>query len=125
MTTDATGGATQTRRISLLIVDDHAARRRLARTAMAEGWSVRRLESQAREANGAAKPASGPSPSASKAPAKGLHPDQEEAMHEIAQTLGAAFGAEVRVRPSGTGFKVELDVADQEEAAALAARLTR
>ena len=51
--------------------------------------------------------------------------DQEEAIAEIAQTLGEAFGAEVKVRPAGTGFKVELDVADPEEAAALAARITR
>jgi ParB family chromosome partitioning protein len=108
---------------ALLLADDHAARRRLARSAAAEGWSVRALEARAREANDAsasahAEPRSRPAP-------RGLHPDQEAAIAEIAQTLGAALGADVKVRPAGTGFKVELDVADPEEAAALAARLAR
>ena len=38
---------------ALLLAADHADRRRLARTAVAEGWSVRTLEARAREANAA------------------------------------------------------------------------
>ena len=50
---------------ALLLATDHADRRRLARSAVAEGWSVRVLEAEAREANepdaapGAARGAAG------------------------------------------------------------------
>jgi hypothetical protein len=54
-----------------------------------------------------------------------LHPDQEAAVAEIAQTLGSALGADVKVRPAAKGFRVELEVADAEEAAALAGRISR
>jgi ParB family chromosome partitioning protein len=104
---------------ALLLADDHAARRRLARSAVAEGWSVRVLEARAREANRAP----GSAPRRSTAPA--LHPDQDAAVAEIAETLAAALGAEVRVRPAANGFRVELEVADAEEAAALAGRIAR
>ena len=54
------------------------------------------------------------------APGKGrvtLHPDQEAAIGEIAEALGRALGTEVRVRPRGKGYKVELSFASAEEAA--------
>jgi ParB family transcriptional regulator, chromosome partitioning protein len=102
---------------ALLLAEDHAARRRLARTAVVEGWSVRTLEARAREANGSEGV---PRP---RAVPRGLHPDQEAAATEIAQTLGQALGADVRVRPAAKGFRVELAVADPDEAAALAARI--
>jgi ParB family chromosome partitioning protein len=104
---------------ALLLAEDHAARRRLARTAVVEGWSVRTLETKARDSNAASSTA-GP-----RAVPAGLHPDQEAAAGEIAQTLGAALGAEVRVRPAAKGFRVELAVADADEAAALAERIAR
>jgi ParB family chromosome partitioning protein len=100
---------------ALLMAEDHADRRRLARSAAGEGWSVRVTEQRAREAN-----------EAPKAPAQGraaLHPDQEAAMAQIAERLGGALGTDVRVRPRGTGFKVELVFADADEAEALADRL--
>ena len=105
---------------ALLLADDHAARRRLARSAADEGWSVRVLEARAREANGAATV---PGPKAGRRSPTALHPDQEAAVTAIAETLGGAFGKEVRVRPSGTGYKVELELSTMEEAAALAGRL--
>ena len=105
---------------ALLLAEDHDARRRLARSAAAEGWSVRTLEARAREANGTAVV----TPRTRTAPA-GLHPDQEAAISDIAQTLGTALGADVRVRPAAGGFRVELEVADVEEAAALAGRIAR
>ena len=49
-----------------------------------------------------------------------VHPDQEEAIAEIADALSSALGAEVRVRPRGTGYKVELAFESAEEAIALA-----
>jgi ParB family transcriptional regulator, chromosome partitioning protein len=110
------GSLTEGHGRALLLADDHAARRRLARSAVDEGWSVRTLESRAREANGAiGRPAR-------KAARRGLHPDQEAAVTAITETLGGAFGKEVRVRPSGTGYRVELELSTIEEAAALAGR---
>ena len=103
---------------ALLLAEDHDARRRLARTAVAEGWSVRVLEARARDANAAT-----PGPRAGGTPRRTLHPDQEAAVTEIASTLGGAFGQQVRVRPSGARFKVELELSTIEEAVALAARL--
>ena len=104
---------------ALLLAEDHAARRRLARAAAEEGWSVRTLEARAREANGTAAAATRP---ARRRPA--LHPDQEAAVTAIAETLGGALGKEVRVRPAGTGYRVELELSNMEEAAAIAGRLS-
>jgi ParB family chromosome partitioning protein len=104
---------------ALLLAGDHADRRRLARSAVADGWSVRTLEARAREANG--PPAD--------APARGsragrpLHPDQQAAAEQIADALGGAFGIEVTVKPRGDGYRVELTFEDPEEALALARRL--
>ncbi len=102
---------------ALLMAEDHGDRRRLARSAAGEGWSVRVTEQRAREANEAPKPT-----------AQGraaLHPDQEAAIAHIVEALGGALGTDVRVRPRGTGFKVELVFADADEAQALADRLAR
>lgn len=100
---------------ALLMADDHGDRRRLARTAVAEGWSVRIVEQRAREAN--AGPQTGTQGRAA------VHPDQEAAMARIAEQLGAALGTDVRVKPRGTGYKVELAFVDADEAQALAERL--
>ncbi len=99
---------------ALLLADDHGERRRLARAAAEGGWSVRVVEERAREAN-AARPRSG-----SKKGRGAVHPDQEEAIAEIADALSSALGADVRVRPRGTGYKVELAFESAEEAIALA-----
>jgi ParB family transcriptional regulator, chromosome partitioning protein len=100
---------------ALLLAGDHADRRRLARAAADAGWSVRVLEQKAREANRAPR-----------APSRGrarVHPDQEAAAGQIADSLGAALGTDVRVRPRGTGYKVELAFDSADDALALAARL--
>jgi ParB family chromosome partitioning protein len=109
------GALTEGHGRALLLAEDHAERRRLARDAVAGSWSVRVLEDRARQAGKAASKPSG-------ARAKGIHPDQAAAAAEIAETLGAALGTEIRVRPAGTGYRVELHVADVAEAAALARR---
>jgi ParB family chromosome partitioning protein len=105
---------------ALLLASDHADRRRLARSAVAEGWSVRVLETRAREANkpdaaGAARPTT--------RGADAVHPDQLAAATQIADALGGAFGVDVKVKPSATGYRVELAFEDPEEALALARRL--
>ena len=81
---------------ALLLATDHADRRRLARSAVADGWSVRVLEAKAREANEPDAPAR---PRA-RAPSARVHPDQEAAATEIADALGGALGIEVTVKPS-------------------------
>ena len=52
-------------------------------------------------------------------------PTRRPPPRRIAEALGAALGAEVRVRPRGTGYKVELGFEDVDEALALARRLRR
>ena len=101
---------------ALLLAPDHGDRRRLARAAADGGWSVRVTEARAREAG------AGKARSASRGRAA-LHPDQEAAAAQIADALGAALGADVRVRPRGKGFKVEVAFEDLDEALALARRL--
>jgi ParB family chromosome partitioning protein len=101
---------------ALLLASDHADRRSLARSAAAEGWSVRTLEARARAANERA-------PARPAAKKGGAHPDQQAAATQIAEELGAALGVEVSVRPRGGGYRVELAFEDPAEALALARRL--
>jgi ParB family chromosome partitioning protein len=100
---------------ALLLATDHNDRRRLARAAVDGAWSVRVLEQRAREANSG--------PRAAGVGRAALHPDQEAAAAEIAEALGAALGSDVRVRPRGTGYKVELAFENADDAIALAHRL--
>jgi ParB family transcriptional regulator, chromosome partitioning protein len=102
---------------ALLLAEDHVDRRRLARAAADGAWSVRVTEEQARAANAA--DAGGPGRGAAKA----THPDQAAAASEIADALGGALGTEVKVRPRGTGYKVELALDSLDEALALAQRV--
>jgi ParB family chromosome partitioning protein len=95
---------------ALLLATDHADRRRLARSAAAEGWSVRVLEAKARDAN-APDAVSPPRAAAGKSE---LHPDQEAAATQIADALGGALGIEVTVKPRGTGYRVELAFDDPD-----------
>jgi ParB family chromosome partitioning protein len=109
------GSLTEGHGRALLLADDHADRRSIARAAVQGGWSVRVVEQRAREANAPARTA--------KRGRAAVHPDQEAAAARISEALGAALGTEVRVRPRGTGYKVELAFEDVDEALALARRL--
>jgi ParB family transcriptional regulator, chromosome partitioning protein len=100
---------------ALLLADDHADRRRLAAGAAQAGWSVRVLEQKARDANRGPRPA--------RRGRAGAHPDQAAAAAEIADALSAALGTDVRVRPRGTGYKVELAFESADEALLLARAL--
>jgi ParB family transcriptional regulator, chromosome partitioning protein len=108
---------------ALLLAEDHGARRRLARAAVQEGWSVRIVEARARDSNaaaGAARSRAGLRGSA----AGRVHPDQEQAAGEIADALGSALGAEVHVKPTRDGgYRAELSFATPQEAIELARRL--
>lgn len=105
---------------ALLIAADHADRRRLARTAVAEGWAVRVVESQARAAN---EPSTAAAPPRSKAQSAG-NPDTEAVSSELAQLLEPLLGVEVKVRCDARGtYRAELAFATPEDARALARRL--
>ena len=102
---------------ALLTITDHGARRRLARSAVAQGWSVRELEAQARAANEQA-----PAPARRRVEA---HPDQLEACATIGEAFNATLGADVRVIVGrGGGYRVEMAFPSAEEALAMAERIS-
>ena len=100
---------------AVLLAEDQDARKRLARAAADGGWSVRVTEDRARRAN-EVRISRGPSRA-------DAHPDQVAACEEIAETLSLSLGREVRVRPRGTAYKVELAVDGLDDARELALRL--
>jgi ParB family chromosome partitioning protein len=105
---------------ALLLAHEHGERRRLAGEAAEQGWSVRITEERARDSNAQATP----SPTADGGTGRRLHPDQEQAAQEIAQTLAAALGADVRVKPTADGrYSAQLSFATPEEALELAQRI--
>ncbi|MGA9875766.1 MAG: ParB/RepB/Spo0J family partition protein [Solirubrobacteraceae bacterium] len=105
---------------ALLLAEDNSTRRRFARDAAREGWSVRTVEARSREANKSGGTEKRKRTTSSK---QRFHPDQLEAAATIATTLEEAFGAEVRVRAEKNGYRAELSFASPEEALALAERL--
>jgi ParB family chromosome partitioning protein len=105
---------------ALLMAEDHVARRRLARAAVREGWSVRTTERRARASNEAAS-STGVEVAAG---GLGAHPDREATAREIGETLEAALGAEVRVRCDARGrYTAELSFESHDDVLALARRL--
>jgi ParB family transcriptional regulator, chromosome partitioning protein len=106
---------------ALLLAPDHGERRRLARAAVHNGWSVRETEHRARAAGSTADDVT--PVRAHRRRARGLHPDQEAAIAEIGDTLEAALGREVKVSASGAGFRAQLDFVSAEEAFELARSL--
>jgi ParB family transcriptional regulator, chromosome partitioning protein len=88
---------------AILIAKGNDVRRRLARDAVAAGWSVRETESRARRAEATPKTKVVP------------HPDQEAAMLRAEEALEEAFGHGVRVRSSKQGLKAELHFDDVGE----------
>ncbi len=103
---------------ALLLAEDHADRRSLARTAASAGWSVRELESRARDAG-----AEAPRPKRAR-PRRVLHPDQQAAIEEIGDSFSAALGHEVAVTPAkAAGYRVELGFESVDEALEFARRL--
>jgi ParB family chromosome partitioning protein len=113
------GALTEGHGRALLLAEDQVDRKRLAYTAAEGGWSVRVTEERAREANAAARH----NPDHSRAGKPAVHPDQAAAAAEIADAIGAALGTEVKVRPRGTGYKIELAMDSLDDALALAARV--
>jgi ParB family chromosome partitioning protein len=109
---------------ALLLAEDHGARRSLGRTAVEEGWSVRIVEARARENNAAGNGGKAKTGGSKAGSTHATHPDQEAATREIADVLGAALGAEVRVKPERDGgYRAEMSFSTVEEAVELARRV--
>ncbi|RKQ92448.1 ParB family chromosome partitioning protein [Solirubrobacter pauli] len=102
---------------ALLMAPDHGDRRRLGRSAADEDWTVRETEARARETT---RP-----PEVAPKVTRELHPDQEEAAARIGDVFLRAFGADVRVKPRGTGYTVALNFESLDEALELASRFDR
>lgn len=99
----------------LLMAPDHDDRRRLARSAVAEGWTVREVERRARLASDR--------PTSTSSGRREVHPDQVEAAADLSDLFRSAFGTEVSVTPRGDGYRVSLAFSTLEDARRLAARL--
>ena len=108
---------------ALLLAEDHTTRRRLARDAVREGWSVRVVEARAREANQAGGVVT--SKHTARANKPSVHPDQQEAAATIAVALEGALGAEVKVRTEKGSYRAELSFASPGEALALVEELEK
>lgn len=98
---------------ALLLAPDQADRRRLARQAVEQEWSVRELERRAR-------PGARATPTE---PAPPVSADHAEAAERIGDHLSRRLGLDVRVRPHRKGFKVELQLDDLDAAERLTDRL--
>lgn len=105
---------------ALLLASDNAVRRTLARRAASAGWSVRELESRARtvDASAAAEDA-GPRSD------PGAHPDRQAAIEQIADALGEAFKADVKVKSTPSGFTAQIGFSSLDEALEFAAGVRR
>ena len=88
----------------------------LARSAAAQGWSVRETERRAK--------AWGQEPQKEKAPIV-LHPDLADAIGAAEDALTAALGRSVRVKKTGSGFRAEFEFDEPREAIELAERVLR
>jgi ParB family transcriptional regulator, chromosome partitioning protein len=104
---------------ALLLTDDHDRRRALARAAVDRRWSVRELETRAREVS--STPTHLPGRARRR---RVLHPDQQAAAERITDTLESLLGREVSVSAGkGQTFRVQLEIESVEDALELARRL--
>jgi ParB family chromosome partitioning protein len=107
---------------AILLANDHGQRRRLARAAVENEWSVREVEARARHVN----PGADTPRRTSRRPRRALHPDQEAALRQIHDTYGAALGREVVVGVSpGGGYRVQFSFETVDDALELALRMQR
>ena len=102
---------------AILMCKDHDSRKRLARDARDQGWSVREAE---RRAKGVEEGI----PSRSTQPRQ-IHPDLADALGAAEDALTAALGQEVKMRARGDGAKAELVFESPSDAIELAERILR
>jgi ParB family chromosome partitioning protein len=108
------GSLTEGHGRALLMAPDHDDRRRLARAAAAEAWTVRETERRARLA--VDRPARA-------APRREPHPDQIDAAAGLSDAFRSVLGTDVRVTPRGDGFRLSLSFESLEAARETAARV--
>jgi ParB family chromosome partitioning protein len=99
---------------ALLGLEDHEARRRYARRAAEEGWSVRETEKRVKLAG---QPKGGAK--------KTVSAEETAALRDVADRFEASLGQEVKVRSRGAEIAVEIRFQDLDEAAAFAQRFDR
>ena len=109
------GALTEGHGRALLMAPDHGDRRRLARAAVAEGWTVREVERRARLA--------GDRPSDGRPRRREPHPDQLDAAADLSELFRSALGTDVSVVPRGDGYRLSLAFSTVDEARALVTRL--
>ena len=102
---------------ALLLAPDHADRRDLARTAVAEGWSVRQTEARCRA------PVHEPGVIAVRRQSPELHPDQADAAERLGEAFGRALGVDVKITPRADGYRVQFAFESLDEALEAAERL--
>jgi ParB family chromosome partitioning protein len=100
---------------ALLTAAGNDERRRLARAAVDGRWSVRELEARARGER--------PPTRATRHRTRALHPDREDAIVQINDTLGSALGRDVEVTVTAQGYRAHLSFDSLEEALELAQQL--
>ena len=111
-----TGALTEGHGRALLMAPDHADRRRLARAAAVEGWTVREVERRARLAGDRGSTDGSPR-------RREPHPDQIDAAADLSELFRSALGTDVSVTPRGDGYRLSLAFSTVDEARALVARL--
>jgi ParB family chromosome partitioning protein len=102
---------------ALLMAADHDVRRRLARDAAANGWSVRQTEEHARAAGRDGFEET------SRVARSLPHPDQSEAIERLGDAFGRALGADVSVTARVRGYRIQFAFDSLDEALAAAERL--
>ena len=114
----AAGELTEGHGRALLTASGNDERRRLARDAASAGWSVRELEARARGDRPPARAIRHRSTPT-------LHPDQEEAIVQINDSLGSALGREVEITATAGGYRAHLTFDSLDDALQLARRLSQ
>jgi ParB family transcriptional regulator, chromosome partitioning protein len=102
---------------ALLTAPDHDLRRRLAREAAAQGWSVRQTEARCRA------PVPEPGAIAVRRQSAELHPDQADAAERLGEAFGRALGVDVKITPRAEGYRVQFAFETLDEAMEAAERL--
>jgi ParB family chromosome partitioning protein len=108
---------------ALLLASDNAVRRGLARQAAGAGWSVRELEGRARVADASATKPEATTPEATLGVEATAQADRRAAIEQIADALGEALGADVKVRGGSHGFTAQISFASVDEALEFAGRV--
>lgn len=99
---------------ALLMCREHSERRRLARDARRQGWSVRETERRAQAAENSGS---------HRGHRRTTDPELEAALASVSETLSIALGREVSVTAHGTALRAQLDFDGVDDAFSFAAQL--